>query len=56
MNENERSTNWTVIVVTAPDRESAYAFDHGLSFVLNQIFIDFFFWFDQFFENDNVMD
>lgn len=25
-----RNASWTVIVVTAPNRESAYAFDYGL--------------------------
>jgi hypothetical protein len=27
--DSSRHVNWTVIVVTAPDRESAYAFDFG---------------------------
>lgn len=28
--DNNRSSNWTIIVVTAPDQDSAYAFDFGL--------------------------
>ena len=30
MSDCGRSAQWTVIVVTAPNRESAYAFDFGL--------------------------
>ena len=31
-NDNVRKIAWTVIVITAPDRESAYAFDFSLYF------------------------
>lgn len=30
--DNARKITWTVIVITAPDRESAYAFDFSLYF------------------------
>lgn len=30
-NNNGRHLHWTVIVVTASDQESAYAFDSGLN-------------------------
>lgn len=30
MSDSGRNASWTVIVVTAPNRESAYAFDYGL--------------------------
>lgn len=38
MNDHDRSSSWTAIVITAPNRESAYAFDFGL-WIFNPIVI-----------------
>ena len=40
MNDHDRSSSWTAIVITAPNRESAYAFDFGLLIFESDVIVD----------------
>ena len=40
MNDHDRFSSWTAIVITAPNRESAYAFDFGLLIFDSDVIVD----------------